>query len=83
MGDLVVVLWRNWASFSDCAIPGREDAVLVGGVPLRDFLQEFQLISGVEDQLISRRRFPEEFEALSQRLSFGICAEPCRGNVIP
>ena len=38
--DLVVVLWRSWAFFGDCAVPGREDAVLVGGVPLRGFLQE-------------------------------------------
>ena len=41
-GDLVVVLRRSWASFGDCAVPGREDAVLVGGVPVRGFLQEFQ-----------------------------------------
>ena len=41
-GDLVVVLRRSWASFGDCAVPGREDAVLGGGVLLRGFLQEIQ-----------------------------------------
>ena len=36
-GDLVVVWRRSWASFGDCAVPGREDAVPVGGVLLRGF----------------------------------------------
>ena len=36
----------------DCAVPGREDAVLLGGVPVRGFLQEFQLISRGEDQYL-------------------------------
>ena len=49
-GDLVGCLAEELGFSCDCAVFGREDAVLVGGVPLRDFLQEFQLISSVEDQ---------------------------------
>ena len=40
--DLVVDFRRSWASFSDCSVPRREDAVLGGGVLLRGFLQEIQ-----------------------------------------
>ena len=40
--DLVVDLRRSWASFGDCAVPRRENAVLGGGVLLRGFPQEIQ-----------------------------------------
>ena len=45
-------------SFCDCVVPRREDAVLVGGDPVRGFLQEFQWISSVEVQSLPGGDFP-------------------------
>ena len=49
-GYLVGCVAEELGFSCDCTVFKREDAVLVGGVPLRDFLQGFQLISGGEDQ---------------------------------
>ena len=49
-GDLAGCFAEELGFSCDCAVPGREDAVLLGGVPVRGFLQEFQLISRGEDQ---------------------------------
>ena len=49
-GDLVGCVAEELGFSCDCAVLGREDAVLFGGGPLPGFLQEFQWISGVGDQ---------------------------------
>ena len=51
-GGLVGCLAEELGFSCDCADFGREDAVLVGGVPFRDFLQEFQLLSRGEDHFL-------------------------------
>ena len=49
-GGLVGCFAEELGFSCDCAVPVREDAVLLGGVPVRGFLQEFQLISRGKDQ---------------------------------
>ena len=49
-GGLVGCFAEELGFSCDCAVPGREDTVLLGGVPVWGFLQEFQWISEVGDQ---------------------------------
>ena len=74
--DLVVGLRRSWASFGDCVVPRRVDAVLGGGVLLRGFPARDSVLFSVEVQYLSVGEFPEEFLAPSQHISFSICVGP-------
>ena len=78
----MVVLLRSWALLVTVQSLGERTQF---------FLEVFRfgVSAGVSVDIRSRgsvfasRRVPEEFVALFQLFSLGICAEPCRGSVIP